>query len=153
MLRLIEHKKGIKMQRVGPPQAQDVVGAAAEDAVRQMDTVHEESVEAFSKKAKELIEERGAEVALAACMAALTGHFRELKGRSLLSAYEGSTALILESQRAIESDSKGWYLLRQMLPREIVDQLRGCKRCKDEYRCIFDAPDELVNKILKALLA
>ncbi|CAJ1452471.1 unnamed protein product [Effrenium voratum] len=149
LIRLIEHKKGIKMQRVGPPQARDVVGAAADDAVRQIDNVHQASVEAFAEKARELIEERGAEVALAATMAALTGHFRELKGRSLLSSYEGQTAMILKSERLIETASKGWYLLRQMLSQEIADALRGCKRCKDEYQCIFDAPDELVPKILK----
>jgi hypothetical protein len=101
-------------------------------------------------KAKELIEERGAEVALAASMAALTGHFRELKGRSLLSAYEGYTALILESERPIESDSKGWYLLRQMLSWEVTEHCRGCKRCMDEHKCIFDAPDHMVKKILQA---
>ncbi|CAK9111982.1 unnamed protein product [Durusdinium trenchii] len=152
LLRLIEHKKGIKMRRVGPPQPKDVVGAAADDAVRQLDTVHEASVEAFTAKAKEVIEERGAEAALAAAMAALTGHFRELKGRSMLSAWEGCTALILESERAIETSSKGWYLLRQMLPWEIVEECRGCKRCKDEHRCIFDAPDHLVKKILEVEL-
>eukprot|EP00434_Breviolum_minutum_P031926 symbB.v1.2.028233.t1/scaffold2972.1/size66174/2 len=152
LLRLIEHKKGIKMQRVGPPQAKEVASAAAEDAVRQMDMVHEGSVEAFTQKAKELIEERGAEVALAASIAALTGHFRELTGRSLLSAYEGYRALILESDRPIISDSKGWYLLRQMLPWEVAEQLKGCKRCMDEQKCIFDAPEHLVQKILQVEL-
>jgi len=152
LLRLIEHKKGIKMQRVGPPQAKEVASAAAEDAVRQMDMVHEGSVEAFTQKAKELIEDRGAEVALAASIAALTGHFRELTGRSLLSAYEGYRALILESDRPIISDSKGWYLLRQMLPWEVAEQLKGCKRCMDEHKCIFDAPEHLVQKILQVEL-
>ena len=152
LVKLIEHKKGIKMQRVGPPQARDVVAAAAEDAVRQIDTVHQASVEAFTDKARELIEERGAEVALAASMAALTGHFRELKGRSLLSSYDGQTALLLQSERVIETDSKGWYLLRQMLPRELADACRGCKRCKDERLCIFDAPDNIVPMILEATL-
>jgi len=152
ILRLIEHKKGIKMQRVGPPQPSDVVAAAAEDAVRQLDHVHQASVDAFMEKAKELIEERGAAVALAASMAALTGHTRELRGRSLLSAYEGQTALILESERVIETDSKGWYLLRQMLPWEVVESCRGCKRCKDDKKCIFDAPDNVVKKILEATL-
>lgn len=152
LIKLIEHKKGIKMQRVGPPQARDVVAAAAEDAVRQLDTVHQASVEAFTDKARELIEERGAEVVLAASMAALTGHFRELKGRSLLSSYEGQTALLLQSERIIETDSKGWYLLRQMLPREVAEACRGCKRCKDEKMCIFDAPDNIVPMILEATL-
>jgi len=152
LVKLIEHKKGIKMQRVGPPQARDVVAAAAEDAVRQIDTVHQASIDAFTDKARELIEERGAEVVLAASMAALTGHFRELKGRSLLSSYDGQTALLLQSERTIETDSKGWYLLRQMLPRELVEQCRGCKRCKDDKICIFDAPDKIVPMILEATL-
>lgn len=83
--------------------AKEVASAAAEDAVRQMDMVHEGSVEAFTQKAKELIEERGAEVALAASIAALTGHFRELTGRSLLSAYEGYLGEVF-----VELDCLGW---------------------------------------------
>ncbi len=86
-----------KRQHSSPQKAKEVASAAAEDAVRQMDMVHEGSVEAFTQKAKELIEERGAEVALAASIAALTGHFRELTGRSLLSAYEGYLGDVLLS--------------------------------------------------------
>lgn len=150
ILRLIEHKKGIKMQRVGPPQPTDVVSSAAEDAVRQLDHVHQASVDAFLEKAREIIADRGAEVALAASLAALTGHTRELRGRSLLSAFEGQTAMILESERTIETDSKGWYLLRQFLPADIVERCKGCKRCKDDKRCIFDVPNDLVLKVLEA---
>lgn len=57
--------------------------------------------------------------------------------------------MILESDRPIISDSKGWYLLRQMLPWEVAEQLKGCKRCMDEQKCIFDAPEHLVQKILQ----
>merc|ERR1719401_2003406 len=121
VIRLLEHKKGIRMQRVGPPQPTEVVRAATADAVKQLDHVHQDSVDAFTERARELIAERGAEVILAASLAALTGHSRRLRGRSLLSAFEGSTAMIFESEKPIESSSKGWYLLRQMLPEDVVN--------------------------------
>merc|ERR1712217_132207 len=149
---LIEHKKGIKFSRVGPPQPKEIVGAATEDAVRQLDHVHQASVDAFMERARELIEDRGAEVALAASLAALTGHTRELRGRSVLSSIEGCTALIIESERIMESGSKGWYLLRQMLPWEVAEQCKGCVRCKSEHQCIFDVPDNLVQTVVAAKL-
>lgn len=147
IIRLLEHKKGIRMQRVGPPSAADVVRAAAGDAVAQLDHVHQDSVEAFLEKARELIEERGAAEALAASMAALTGHTRKLKGRSLLSAYEGYTAMILESERGIENPGKGLYLLRQMLPEDLMAATKGLTACKDGKSCIFDVPDDDVIRM------
>jgi hypothetical protein len=69
-----------------------IVRAAVADAVKQLDHVHQDSIDAFTEGARELIAERDAEVALAASLAALTGHTRRLRGRSLLSAWEGCTA-------------------------------------------------------------
>ncbi len=37
----------------------------------------------------------------------------------------------------------------RMLPWEVAEQLKGCKRCMDEHKCIFDAPEHLVQKILQ----
>lgn len=152
IIRLLEHKKGIKMQRIGPPQPADVVRAAAADAAKQLDHVHQDSIDAFVERARELIVERGAEVALAATLAALTGHTRRLRGRSLLSAFEGYTACMLESERDIEQASKGWYLLRQMVPEDIVRNCKGLVCCKGNKKCIFDVPDDMVPRLLKAKL-
>jgi len=152
IIQLLEHKRGIKMQRVGPPQPADIVRAAVADAVKRLDHVHQDSVDAFSSKARELVAERGAEVALAAALAALTGHERRLRGRSLLSAFEGFTAMLLESDRDIEKDSKGWYLLRQMLPEDIVRSCKGLVMCKGGRSCVFDVPDDMAPRVLQAKL-
>ncbi|CAK0843263.1 unnamed protein product [Prorocentrum cordatum] len=152
VVRLLEHKKGIKMQRVSPPQPSEVVKAASRDAVKQLDHVHQDSVDAFMERAKELIAERGAEVILAASLAALTGHARRLRGRSILSAFEGFTAILLESERGIENTSKGWYLIRSMLPEECREQCKAVQLCNDGKAVIFDAPDELVPGILQSSL-
>jgi len=148
LIRLLEHKKGIKIQRIGPPQPMDLVKAAAVDVVKQLDHVHQDSVDAFTETAKRLIEERGAEVVLAASLAALSGHTRRLKGRSLLSAWEGFTALMLETERGIETPSKAWYLLRQWLSAELHAACKGMTLCSSGNQAIFDAPDEMVSKIL-----
>jgi len=150
VLRLLEHKKGIKLQRISPPQPVDVVAAAAGDAVKQLDHVHQDSVDAFADKARELIADRGADVALAAALAALTGHSRRLKGRSLLSAFEGYTAMRLDSEREFESESKGWWMLRNTLSQEIMGQIKGMSLCEGRRACIFDVPDDLVTIVLRA---
>eukprot|EP00933_Yihiella_yeosuensis_P046433 TRINITY_DN41958_c0_g1_i1.p1 TRINITY_DN41958_c0_g1~~TRINITY_DN41958_c0_g1_i1.p1 ORF type:complete len:695 (-),score=158.96 TRINITY_DN41958_c0_g1_i1:55-2139(-) len=149
LIRLIEHKKGIKMNRIGPPQPIDIVKAAAGDVTKQLDHVHQDCVDAFMETSKQLIAERGAEVVLAASLAALSGHHRRLKGRSLLSAWEGFTALIIQTERGIETNSKAWYLLRQWLPEELHGVCKGMTICATGNEAIFDAPDDYVDKILR----
>merc|ERR1719436_235744 len=80
MIRLLRNEKGIPISRRGPPQPHEVVAQAARDAVRQLDNIHQDNVDAFAGVAEELLKERaGNERAsqvflLAAALAAMTGY-------------------------------------------------------------------------------
>jgi len=151
MLRLLQHKKGIPIRRRGPAQPSEIVAQAARDAVRQVDHIHQDNVEAFTKVAEELLAERESPVfLLAASLAAMTGYTERIKFRSLLTSYEGAQAMLLDSEREIEQPSKAWYLLRQMVPHEVSEACKGMQVVKGRRAAIFDCPQEHVPKVLNA---
>merc|ERR1719409_258619 len=96
-MRMIMHRTRAKFERVGPPQLAQIVEHAARDAVKTIDLIHQDNIEAFQSFAQELIAERGAEVALAAALAAMAGHERRLARRSLLTSEEGRVCLQVRS--------------------------------------------------------
>eukprot|EP00392_Amoebophrya_sp_AT5.2_P000701 g702.t1 len=101
------------------------------------------------KRAKALIEERGAEQALAAAMAGLTGYTKRVQGRSLLSSFLDCTCLMLTSNRPIEAPTKGFFLLRQFFDKSLTeDKIKGMTVCKDGYSVIFDVPSDQVDAML-----
>merc|ERR1712096_131439 len=52
----------------------------------------------------------------------------------------------------IENNSKGWYLLRQMLPDNLAQHCKGLVICKTGKACIFDVPDDYVPRAKEARL-
>eukprot|EP00928_Gymnodinium_smaydae_P052934 TRINITY_DN37051_c0_g1_i1.p1 TRINITY_DN37051_c0_g1~~TRINITY_DN37051_c0_g1_i1.p1 ORF type:complete len:743 (-),score=216.29 TRINITY_DN37051_c0_g1_i1:238-2466(-) len=153
MVRLLRKQKGIPIKRRGPPQPHEVVAQAARDCVRQLDTIHQDNVDAFTKVAEELLAERGEPTfILAAALAAMTGYTARIKSRSLLTSFEGSTAMILESDRGIDKTGKAWYLLRNMLPESATQGIKAMTLVKGGYSAIFDCPQDQVPTVLKAEL-
>ncbi|CAD7947515.1 unnamed protein product [Amoebophrya sp. A120] len=149
MIRILKRKLGIEMQRVGPPQPFDIVKSAAKDSTRFLDSIHQDNVEAFLDQAKQMIEERGAEQALAAAMAGLTGYTKRVQGRSLLSSFQDCTCLKLTSNKPIEATSKGFFLLRQFFDKSLTeDKIKGMTLCADNYSCIFDVPSDQVDAMM-----
>jgi hypothetical protein len=147
----LKHKKGIPLKRRGPPQPAETVSQAARDAVRQIDQIHQDNVDAFAKVAEELLAERGsATFLLSAALAAMTGYTARIKCRSLLSSYEGSVSILLESERELESTSKAWYLLRKHVPEEVSQSCKAMQLVKGRHAAIFDCPQEHQEKVLKA---
>jgi ATP-dependent RNA helicase DDX21 len=151
LIRLLQHKKGIPLKRRGPPQPSEVVQQAARDCVRQIDQIHQDNVDAFAKVAEELLAERGNAVyLLSASLAAMTGYTSRIKCRSLLSSYEGTVAILLESEREIEATSKAWYLLRNHVPEDVSAACRAMQIVKGKHAAIFDCPQEMQDKVLNA---
>mmetsp|Transcript_118620 Transcript_118620/g.332173 ORF Transcript_118620/g.332173 Transcript_118620/m.332173 type:complete len:694 (+) Transcript_118620:65-2146(+) len=151
LVRMLQRKKGIPFKRRGPPQPTEIIAQAARDAVRQVDTIHQDNVEAFTKVAEELLAERGSPTfLLAACLAAMTGYTDRIKYRSLLSSFEGSQALLIHSDQELEQPGKAWYLLRQIVPEEVSSACKGMALVKGCKSAIFDCPQDMVNRVLKA---
>lgn len=151
LIRLLQHKKGIPITRRGPPQPSEIVSQAARDSVRQIDQIHQDNVDAFAKVAEELLAERGSAVfLLSAALAAMTGYTSRIKCRSLLSSFEGTVAILLESEKEIEATTKAWFLLRKHVPEWLSALCRGMQVVKGKHAAIFDCPQEHQDIILKA---
>jgi len=149
LIRLLTRKKGIPIKRRGPAQPSEIVAQAARDAVRHIDTIHQDNVDAFSKVAEELLAERESSVfLLAASLAAMTGYTQRIKCRSLLSSAEGMVAIMLESEREIETVSKAWYLLRNSIPQGVNDLCKGMSLVKGRKAAVFDCPQDKQDEVL-----
>jgi len=90
------------------------VRAAAESITESLDKVHESMVEFFGERAQQLIDERGAKVALAQAMALICGYTQPFKSRSLLSSMEGATTVHIKQSHPLRS------------PMQVIDIVCAC---------------------------
>mmetsp|Transcript_12628 Transcript_12628/g.28681 ORF Transcript_12628/g.28681 Transcript_12628/m.28681 type:complete len:679 (-) Transcript_12628:29-2065(-) len=151
LIRLLQNKKKIPLKRCGPPQPCEVVAQAARDAVRQIDDIHQDNVDAFAKIAEELVAERGSPVfLLSAALAAMTGYTDRIKSRSLLTSFEGYVTIQMENERPLETTSKAWYLLRNNVPQKVSDAARAMSLVKGRLSAVFDCAQDDVQTILHA---
>eukprot|EP00184_Porphyridium_aerugineum_P001773 CAMPEP_0184697340 /NCGR_PEP_ID=MMETSP0313-20130426/4330_1 /TAXON_ID=2792 /ORGANISM="Porphyridium aerugineum, Strain SAG 1380-2" /LENGTH=651 /DNA_ID=CAMNT_0027156119 /DNA_START=36 /DNA_END=1987 /DNA_ORIENTATION=- len=146
-IKMIEHKTGIRFVRGGPPQPKDIVKTAAVDATKHMDNIHEENIDVFRQAAKDLIADRGAEEALAAALACMTGYTLHLKPRSLLSCFEGNIAVIIKTSRGFENSRHVYGILRRFFSPGFVGAARGIVLCKDPASAVFDIPSNFLKEV------
>lgn len=142
-LEQVERQAGIKFRRVGGPSNEDIVAAAADDAVKAIIEVSESSLSRFRVAAKTLIESRGAEDALAAALAAISGSASELKARSLLCSQEGFTTYLFRTNIEIHGKGYVWGALNRNLPTEVVEKIRGMTLTADKTGAVFDFPSDM----------
>jgi ATP-dependent RNA helicase DDX21 len=86
MITHIEQKAGIKFQKIGIPQPEDVIKASSRDIIRQLDDVNSEVLPIFEETADLLIKKYSdPKKALQVTLAFLSGHYKSvLESRSLL---------------------------------------------------------------------
>jgi ATP-dependent RNA helicase DDX21 len=98
----LEKKVGVKFQRIGTPQPQQMIKAAAENVAIEFDEISDEMIPYFTEEAKKLIESKGAETALCLALAKICGYTQPFVSKSLLSAKEGYTTLFVKTKVAIK---------------------------------------------------
>jgi ATP-dependent RNA helicase DDX21 len=86
-MRLIERDVGCKFERVGPPNAEDVMHASSEQATEVIRRVHPQLREVFMPTAELLLAQQGPS-ALAAALAHLSGFSQPPSARSLITHEE-----------------------------------------------------------------
>jgi len=94
----IERIAGIKLQRIGIPQAEDVIRASAKCVLNCLDEVNEQVLSLFEDTAVELIEKCGGdpERALKIALAFMSGHYKTaIANKSLLTGQEKSFTIRL----------------------------------------------------------
>mmetsp|Transcript_247 Transcript_247/g.386 ORF Transcript_247/g.386 Transcript_247/m.386 type:complete len:726 (-) Transcript_247:806-2983(-) len=136
----IERATKTTMKRVGAPQPIDLLTAAAKTAAIDMEKIDESIRSKFSTIAGELIESLGANGAVAAALAHLTGFDSEaaLKPRSLLSSMDGYVTVQYSCNKDLFSASYVWGALRSLLDSEIVESVRGMSLTADARGAVFD---------------
>ena len=115
----------------------DIIQASARDATQSLDAVPDEVLPYFSEVAKELIEKRGAENALCAALAHISGS-TEIKTRSLLSSMAGFVTLHMQVNESIRAKGFIWTLVRKAFPEDVHDEIKGMKLREDKMGAVFD---------------
>lgn len=140
-VRVLEHKAGVKLRRVGPPQPSDVVRAGVLDAAKVLEDLHKDSIKRFRDAADELVKKSGKEATelLAGALAHMSGQTAELKPRSILSCMEDNVAVIVSQHKEFEGPKTGWQLVRRFFP-DLAPRARGMTVCADGKSAIFDVP-------------
>ena len=91
LIKQIESKAGIKMEKIGVPQPEQVIKASSRDTISQLKEVNQKVVPLFEEAAQMLIDQNGGDVKRALCqtLALLSGHHKEeMSARSLLNGQE-----------------------------------------------------------------
>lgn len=75
----IESTAGIKLTRIGIPQAEDIVKASATGMLSSLDEVNQEALHLFSDASKELLSRFNgdSEKAIATTLAYISGHYKK----------------------------------------------------------------------------
>lgn len=144
-VKMLEKQVGIEFKVIGSPQPEDLIRALAEKKISMLKKIPEEvlaKLPQFNQMAKNLIQELGAEKALALCLALLCDVTETPKSRSLLTSREGYITLQAKSPTPIFS------------PRYVANILEAWTKDVGqiiliEGGALVDVPEEVVDKILK----
>ncbi|XP_052007239.1 nucleolar RNA helicase 2-like isoform X1 [Xyrauchen texanus] len=145
-LKFVEQKAGIAFKRVGVPTANDIIKSSSKDAVRFLDSVPAAAVEYFRQAACELIEQRGAEEALAAALAHISGA-TSLEQRSLINSDAGFTTMILSCSQEMHNMGYGWRGLKEQLGEEVEGHISRMNFLKGKKGVCFDIPASKLKEI------
>ncbi|XP_046359627.1 nucleolar RNA helicase 2-like [Haliotis rufescens] len=142
----VEKQAGVQFKRIGPPSPEEMIKAGANDAVRSLDDVPNETLEHFKESAESLIASRGAINALSAALAVISGS-TTISNRSLLSSKEGYTTYVFRTNMELRGTGYVWRALEKVLGEEDKEKATGMRMLEDKMGCAFDMPSELDGEI------
>lgn len=147
--RRVEKFAKVEFKRIGAPTQEQIINASAHDVGKSLDKVLPETLEHFREAALDLIDERGAENALAAAMAVITGATR-IASRSILSSQEGKTAYILRTHRETRTTEQVYRWLPSFMGENLFLEVNNVTLLKDGHGAVFDIPSDLEDDLEKA---
>lgn len=146
-IKQLEKNTGIKFQRIGTPQLEQLVEVGGQEAARSIDEVHGDMVQLFTQKAKDLIESSSAEEALAAALAVISGYSQPQQQRSLMSSLVGHTTVQINSDKKIFSPSYVMNMLSRYIQANKMSQIRDIRLCA--VGAVVDMPTELAENLVE----
>nr|XP_017258007.1 PREDICTED: DEAD-box ATP-dependent RNA helicase 7-like [Daucus carota subsp. sativus] len=139
----IERESGVKFEHLAAPQPTDIATAAGLEAVEAINEISDSVIPVFKSAAEELLSTSGlSPVELLAKALAKTTGYTEIKSRSLLTSMENFTTVLLEAGRPIYTPSVAFSILRQFLPEQKVDTVKGLALTADGRGAVFDVSAE-----------
>lgn len=150
MLAQVERRAGFKFKHIGAPTREDIVAAAAKDAITSLDTVQPAVLALFRDAAQELIAKMGGNSvdALAAALAQISGA-TAMTSRSVLSSLPNFTAFQLTLDSEARNKGFFWTILDRFVP-ELRAEIKGLRICEDRHACVFDVPDKVLPQLEQA---
>ena len=162
MIKNLERKLGIRFERIGAPQVDDIIRSKVCEIVKQLDAVEPAVLSIFQKTAKDLLAgelaldsinvettEEQAEELLARALAALTGMTKMPAPRSLLTCRENQTALAVRVPNPIRSSGYIRNILSRQFPDIDREEFTAFRMFKDSLGCVFDVQSSHVESMMK----
>ena len=153
----IERQAGIKLQRVGIPQPEEVIRASATGILTQLEEVHADVLPMFEEAADKFIAQMNGDPKAALCktLAYISGHYKTaLAARSLITGQERQLTMKMvlafpETYRGRNLDS---YLCREHLerwwPQRFVDSIRVMRTIKGKNGVVFDIYEDQNDRFM-----
>ncbi|KAI8357901.1 P-loop containing nucleoside triphosphate hydrolase protein [Choanephora cucurbitarum] len=138
LLSYISKRTGVKFEHMSAPRPEDIISATTEDAFKSIDLVKPDVLPFFANSAKELIEKHGAENAVAAALAFMTGYHQGIPSRSLLTSQEGQTTLLLQLNYTIQHAGYVRNIFNREYPELGYDDLKGWRMTQDSMGVVLD---------------
>ncbi|KAI9487737.1 MAG: P-loop containing nucleoside triphosphate hydrolase protein [Benjaminiella poitrasii] len=138
LLSYISKKTGVQFEHLSAPRPEDIIEATTDDAFKSIDMVKPDVLPYFAQSAQKLIEKHGAENAVAAALAFMTGYHQGVPSRSLLTSQEGQTTLLMQLQYTIQHPGYVRNILNREYPELGNDDLRSWRMTQDMKGVVFD---------------
>jgi ATP-dependent RNA helicase DDX21 len=138
LLNFISKRTGVQFEQLSAPRPEDIIEATTSDAFKSIDLVKPEVLPFFAASAKELIEKHGAENAVAAALAFMTGYHQGVPSRSLLTSQEGQTTLLVQMKHVVQHPGYVRNIINREYPELGYEDMRGWRMTKDSMGVVFD---------------
>jgi ATP-dependent RNA helicase DDX21 len=143
----IETAVGNKFEWMGAPQPADILKGCAEQVVVAVAAVDPAVMPYFRDAARALVEQLGAEEALCAALAHISGYCEKPKERSLLGSSEGFVTVEFVSGKDIPAHGVVFGALQRAFGVDFTAAVRGMRLWADRTGACFDVPVSLLPQV------
>lgn len=148
----IERHAKIKFEILPAPTREEILKAVARDAAEDLARVEKRATDLFMDQAAELIKEADPVEILASALAVMSGYTTHIVSRGLITGAQGFTTLRMNSNRPLPIPVF-CSILRNNLSDEVFTRCRDITLLQDDPGCVFDVPENYVDRILKTYIS
>ncbi|CCD17000.1 unnamed protein product [Trypanosoma congolense IL3000] len=143
----IERHANIKFEVLPAPTREEILKAVARDAAEDMARVERSATNLFMEQAAELLKDADPTEILASAIAVMSGYTSSITKRGLITGAKGSATIQMLGQRSLPIPVF-CSILRNNLGDELFTRCRDITLLQDAPGCVFDVPEEFVERIL-----